>query len=328
MTSIQNTPTAETMYSSFPELEDSEMMKGAPTLLALLMAQAHLIGCSQQTVFPGNDLNFLHLATTPLIYGQYTNVVYPLRLQNPGDVPQLNPQGTPAENEIIRTQWAHTRRLFDMENNMDSALKRRFLEMVPREYKEDDAANRIRAPNASFLQLFERYVVNYGRSDESDREANLQRMKGPWDIQDGIMALINRTELGVRYAALCGVAHVINDQTARDIALLVIRRIPLLNDDYAAWTTEVNPTWPTFKSWWKRRFLLPKFTDAGRLGYGMAGTETPAGDNTADAAFEDSINNFAQAHAASQQAMANHSTLIAQLQQQAAECGFTTPAEC
>ena len=179
MTSIQNTPTAETMYSSFPELEDSEMMKGAPTLLALLMAQAHLIGCSQCTVFPGNDLNFLHLATTPLIYGQYTNVAYPLRLQNPGDVPQLNPQGTPAENEIIRTQWAHTRRLFDMENNMDSALKRRFLDMVPREYKEDDAANRIRAPNASFLQLFERYVTNYGRSDESDREANLVRMKGP-----------------------------------------------------------------------------------------------------------------------------------------------------
>ena len=242
MTSVQNTPTAEIMYSSFPDLEETEIMKGAPTLHWLLMAQTHLINCSQQTVFPGNELNFLHLATTPLVYGQFTNVGYPLRQQNPGDVPPLDPNGTPAQNEIIRTQWAHSKRLFDMENNMDSALKRRFLEMVPREYKEDDAANRIRAPNASFLQLFERYVVNYGRSDESDREANLVRMKGPWDIQDGIMTLVNRTELGVRYAALCGVSHVINDQTARDIALLVIRRIPLLNDDYAAWSTEVNPT--------------------------------------------------------------------------------------
>jgi uncharacterized membrane protein YgcG len=310
------TLSADDIHSAFPEIEDSDRITGRPTLWNLLILQKHLIKCAQAVVFPGHQQNFLHLVVTPLIWGQFTNAMYPAIPQDPGVVPPLDPNGTTAQNDIIRSNWAHTRRQRDLYVNMNTALNRRFLELIPQEYRAEDENARIRDPNASFLDVFARYTTTYGQTTEQDRAENEERMKAPWDIHDGIHVLLNRIELGVRFAALCGVAHQINDDRARDIALLCIRRVPLLLDDYNAWTEQVNPTWPNFKQWWKQRFLLPKFTDAGRLGYGMAGTEASNNAPADDVSFEESVNNFAQAHASSQQAMANHSAIISSLQQQ------------
>lgn len=295
------------MRDNFPE--PPEPVREEPTLHSLLGILKYLMECSQTHESDISDVNLLFVCLTPLIYANYTSTAYPTEPVDPGQVANYAGTTTEAERAQVKAQFEYNKKLFLEVKNMNKALTETFLALIPAEFTKQYKADRLRNPNELFRNVFDRFVNEYGITDENDRKANKERMEAEWHPNDGIQTLIGRIDDGIEFAHYAGAAHRISDSEAVDIALRTITRCGLFEHDYELWQQRQDHSWLGFKTFWKARMRLKKrCTRAGQLGFGMAGIQEAA--ETIEEAnlrieeqnrqYADSVAAFGAAHAATQ----------------------------
>ena len=111
-----------------------------------------------------------------------------------------------------------------------------------------------------------------------------------------------------------GEAQSLSDFRARytGVGIQVIMKCGLFIHDYELWQQEHDKSWLNFKIFWKSRARIKKKTvRAGQLGYGMNAEEVPTTED--NRLFEQSVDQFGQAHAATQAAIESLTTNNANL---------------
>jgi len=149
-------------------------------------------------------------------------------------------------------------------------------------------------------------------------------METEWHPTDGIQRLISQIADGIEYVHFTRQA--IPDAKAIDIRIRVIMHCGLFVHDCELWIQEHDKSWLTFKIFWRNHARLKKKTvRAGQLGYGMKAGEIASEES--DHHFEQSVDQFGQAHSATQSAIGslisnntnltnNVATSVSALQQQ------------
>lgn len=321
MTDYKATSVAE-MRAIFPTRP--EPIRGEPTLLELLRILKFLMDCSQTHESSLSVCNLLFLCIPPELYATFTNTIFPLLPADPGVMPNYQGANDVAARATIKAQWSNLFMVFNEVKNMNKALTEEFIALVAPVYTEEFRQNRISDPNLSFRDVFASFLMLYGEADENDRKNNKDRMEKDWHPNDGIQTLINQISSGIEYAHFAGQA--ITDMEAVDIGIRVIMKCGLFTHDYELWQQQLDKSWLNFRTFWKGRAKLKKKTvRAGQLGFGMNAEEIA--DEESTRLFEQSVDQFGQAHAATQASIqsltANNTSLtnnvatsVTQLQQQ------------
>ena len=298
------------MIAAFPEA--APKINGQPTLRELIRVIDHLIRCAQTHETDISPLKLLFLCIPPELYANYTAEAYPTIPNYPGPVPIYDPNQTGAEHANTKSTWEyHATRHADCKTMMSSLIDR-FLSLIDLTYKSDFENHRISNPNITFRECFHWFIERYGDVNELDRDENKSRMKKAWTLQDGWENLRRQMEDGQLYAQFA--QSPISEKEVVDIALLVIMKVGLFEQQYEAWKTEPNQSWFNFKTFWSAKVALKKSTAlrAGQFGYGMNAEE----DTISDLQMEQSIAQFTAGHQSTQSTIANLTNTNAQLQQQ------------
>ena len=292
--------TASEMRSAFPE--KPEPIRDEPTLQSLLRILRYLMECSQTISTDLSALNFLFVCIPPLLYGNYTNELYPLNPADPGLQPDYTGANSSAERANRKTQFSYAKCNRKEWENINKALNDTFLELCPAEYTKEFREQRISNPNSFFRDVFQQFLDLYGEADEHDRKENKERMEAEWHPNDGIQKLINQINTGREYAHFANQA--IGDPEAVDIALRVLMHCGLFAVEYADWQAQADKSWLNFKNFWKVKCRLKKKTvRAGQIGYGMSSLEGAAQEDEALRQYEDTVDQFSNAHLATQDAI-------------------------
>ena len=294
------------MTAAFPDAVPG--ITGEPSLQELIRVLKHLIVCSQSHETQGNNnLNLLHVCLPNHLYERYltdpVNQAYPQPIPHPGNSPTFTPEvqgGNSVRWNQEKITWEYNKIIFDDERTMNAALIDRFLYLLTPTYRAEFADARIANPNMTFQNAFHFFNEKYGTSTEVDREENKSKMKQQWQPQDGFEKLIRQIEDGVLYAYFSD--YPINDKDIVDMAITHILKTGIFANQYAQWHTRPDDQkmWANFKTFWNEKVRLKRNTTitAGQLGFGGNAVQSSATD--VDAEYENSVNNFAEAHAATQ----------------------------
>ena len=133
---------------------------------------------------------------------------------------------------------------------MDSALIARFVSLIKPAWQTEFSKKKISEPNMTFLACFKWFFDKYAKSDEYDREKNIELMKAPWSLQDDWIALKNQMEEGVIYGQLSGVP--VPDYQVVNIAIRLILDTGLFEVEYGQWIArpENRKKWSHMKEFW------------------------------------------------------------------------------
>ena len=118
----------EAMLAGFPSAVPA--IDGDISPMELLRVFRHLIECAQSTITAYHELNFLFLVVPPSVWPVYSNGPRPTPPVRPGTNPQSINSIT-VQNQMIKDQWAVSKKYFEEDQNMNKALTERFLELMP-----------------------------------------------------------------------------------------------------------------------------------------------------------------------------------------------------
>ena len=201
---------------------------------------------------------------------------------------------------------------------MTKALIERFLGLLATRIREAYQTSVLLAqPNATFIDVFRWFVDNYAYSTELDRTENRNRMLKDWHPNDGFDSLVNQIREGVLFASYAD--HELSDADIVDIATQVAMKSGIFNDAYKEWHRQpaADKTWANWQNFWRAEFkaAIDVSKAAGQFGFGNAATAN----QQADAEFDNSVAQFAEAHSATQTTIsgltATNQQLAAQNQQ-------------
>ena len=229
-------PTSEAdMLAGFPE--SIGMIVGRPTSKSLFRALRHLMECSQSHKVEGNNgLNLLHIAVTGAMCVYFMrnpagNV--PALTPDPGQAPQYAQGMDDAQRANVKLLWECAKMKRKEERNMNGALIKRLLQIIPTDYKTDFKVELAEVPNMTFQNAFLWFHNRYGMADENDRDDNRKAMDFEWTIDDNFPALSRRLDECLLYSAYLDMPYS-NDEMV-DAALRIILRTGQLTQEYQDW---------------------------------------------------------------------------------------------
>ena len=156
----------------------------------------------------------------------------------------------------------------------------------------------------------------YKRSNEQGRAHNKLLMHAKWTPTDGLEKLVTQINTGVMYAQY--VDHPIPYKEMVHTFIMVIMDYGLFNTSYKKWraSPKNNKTWAEATFFWNEEVTLKRTcaVTAGQCGFGGNSTATSITD--ADAAYEQSVNDFSLALYKSQTTISGLTATNTQLQQQ------------
>ena len=93
--------------------------------------------CSQTIDTDLSALNFLFVCIPPLLYGNYTNEVYPQNPADPGLSPNYAGTQSAADRANVKTQFSYAKMNYKEFEAINKALTEAFLELVLAEYTKE-----------------------------------------------------------------------------------------------------------------------------------------------------------------------------------------------
>ena len=299
--------------AAFPE--SVPKIIGAPNLREIIRVMHHLMQCSQSHASDASPLGLLFACLPQIIWSAYSQDAYPQDPRDPGAVLNINETWTPNEVLNFKAQWEHAKKRYEDFTTMNSALTDRFCSLIGQEYTADFTHMRISQPDTQFRQCLMYFLGKYGKTNETERAENKQRMKHQWTLQDGWERLQKQLDEGSIFGLFAD--QPIPEAELVDIGITVIGQTGLFATQYEQWHERPTDqkTWRHFCQFWKDKIQLKRDTNlnAGQFGFGMNANEA-GGD--VDAEFTNSVANFAQAHQKTQTTISNLTNTNAQLQQQ------------
>ena len=141
-------------------------------------------------------------------------------------------------------------------------------------------------------------------------------MHAEWKPTDGFEKLVTHIKIGVMYAEY--VNHPIPDQEMVYTFIMVIMKCGLFNTSYEKWHArpDKNKTWAKATVFWNEEVNLKRTCAVTAGKYGFVGNATAASTTDADAAYEQSVNDFSLAFNKSQTTISGLTATNTQLQQQ------------
>ena len=113
-----------------------------------------------------NGLNLLHIAVTGQMYNHVLLAggggAEPPRAEKPGEYTNKYPGGDPAQQSNEKQGWERGKCIHAEENNMESALIERILQLIPDKYKQDFLTAYARKSNTMFHQACMWFYNRYG----------------------------------------------------------------------------------------------------------------------------------------------------------------------
>jgi hypothetical protein len=201
-----------------------------------------------------------------------------------------------------------------MHKNVNAALISAFRQAIDPEIISDVETDPNVHQITDFINYFDQFMRQYGRTDALVTEKLLEDMKTPWDPTTMDMAkLICQIRDGMSYAQYIG--QPITLAAALQMAELLILKSGHMKTKYSNWKTlpAQDRNWTNFCLWWKEKHAIWKTTHISASEYGYGGTaEAQATEETIDA-----IN--AQVNAANAATFQNLSQQVRLLQQQNAQ---------
>ena len=148
--------------------------------------------CSQSHEVEGNNgLNLLHIAVSGAMYEYFLRGPgnEPALTQDPGPTPQYTAGMDESQQANVKLLWELAKMNRKEEKNMNGALIKRMLQLIPTDYKADFKMELAENPNMTFQEAFLWFHNRYGMADENDRDENRKSMEFEWTIEDDFPAL-------------------------------------------------------------------------------------------------------------------------------------------
>jgi hypothetical protein len=172
-----------------------------PTFRTLRVAQLQLNMNAASIFTHRGDGNHGHLVLTmnPTDFVLETNVAFVVP-----PVPPLNPVHAVAATaaQITETNRMHAaaRAEFKLYHDTDNTLRALLIAAVPYKYIEAIAHATLSFAQTTTLQILTHLWTTYGKINYVDLMDNVERMKAPWNPDDGIDALFAQLKQGREYA--------------------------------------------------------------------------------------------------------------------------------
>ena len=301
------------MITAFPEAVSK--VNGAPNLREIIRVMHHLMQCSQSHTSDASTLGLLFACLPQIIWSAYSQDAYPQDPQDPGAVLTIDEAWTPNEVLNYKAQWEHAKKRYEDFKTMNSALTDRFCSLIGQEYTADFTHMRISHPDIQFRSCLMYFLGKYGKTNETERAENKQRIRQQWTLQDGWERLQKQLNEGSIFGLFAD--QPIPEAEIVDIGITVIGQTGLFAAQYEQWHERPadQKTWRHFSQFWKDKIQLKRDTNLNASQFGFWGNANEAGDNV-DAEFSNSVANFAQAHQQTQSTINNLTNTNSQLQQQ------------
>jgi hypothetical protein len=201
---------------------------------------------------------------------------------------------------------------------MKTTLANVFLKALSLQVRASFLQWRLPEPNIIFADMFMWFVDHYGKTTVEDCEANRQCMAANWHLPDGFYTLVHRLFTG---AAFVGCTNfTMADCNIVDIGLRIIKWCSMYANEYKAWIAckavrpRIDKTFDSFKTFWAAKITLVNQTaiPASQYGYRMAATNN----NHFVLSYGETISNFGDAYAATQESVKLQGMTIALMQNQ------------
>ena len=186
----------------YPVLSPICPLGGKPTYLTLRTAQLQLNmnAKSVHTHRGGGEFGHLVLTMTPAKYLTITPI--------PFDIP-VPPTRNPVHavgatgNAMTETNRQHKadQKEYDTFIAVQNALRSQLIAAVPYKYIETLSDPDIAFGNTPVLTIFTHLMTTFGTISHDDLEENAERIKAPWNPDDGIDVLFSQIKVGREFAA-------------------------------------------------------------------------------------------------------------------------------
>ena len=307
-----NTTSKADMIAAFPDAVPK--INDAPNLREIIRVMHHLMQCSQSHASDASTLGLLFACLPQIIWSAYSPDDYPQDPQDPGAVLTINEAWTPNEVLNYKAQWEHAKKRYEDFKTMNSALTDRFCSLIKQEFTADFTHMRISQPDTQFRQCLMYFLGKYGKTNETERAENKQRMRQQWTLQDGWERLQKQLDEGSIFGLFAD--QPIPEAELVDIGITVIGQTGLFAAQYEQWHERPadQKTWRHFCQFWKDKIQLKRDTNLNAGQFGFGGNANEEGGDV-DMEFNNSVANFAQAHQQTQSTISNLTNTNAQLQQ-------------
>ena len=150
----------------------------------------------------GGQHGHIGLIMKPALYQTLSATAF-IRPNDPGPLPVYNPniRYTAADRESIAADHKENRRIFDLCNNVDTALKRQLIEAVDEIYLEEQRNRYTGYLTVTTQDLITHLLRRYGKITPGDLNRNNQRMAEPMDPSVPIDLFFKRIDECIELAA-------------------------------------------------------------------------------------------------------------------------------
>ena len=200
---------------------------------------------------------------------------------------------------------------------MYQALIERFFASIDMEYETDTREAVVVNPNATFLQVFDQAIRQYGRTTPTSRMKNLDSMMAQWHPSDCVQGLWRQIQDEANYTIFAGQG--IPENHLVDAALICIAHTQAYKQAYLDWCQEQNQTFAYLNTFFKAREDDQEEVEqeAGSLGYGMSAVD-PLDNGDATQQFKQTLTDFAASIAGQELHYAEAANVASQQQVQMA----------
>ena len=177
---------------------------------------------------------------------------------HPGNVPAYLPQGSPAENMVIRETWQKVMKEWPKDANVNKALVKWFLSLLPQEHLKLYQTSLIWQPYGRFENTYTRVYREYGICNKVELKKSREIMKAQWNPAEEFKILPKRFD-----EAIIFVAFAKNNISAGDTLTLlfdVILKTSVFQTNYKEWNnlTDNKRTLVNTLGWWGKKCRIKK----------------------------------------------------------------------
>jgi hypothetical protein len=209
-------------------------------------------------------MNLLFCACPENVYGSFTADLYltnfaPFLLVI-GKVPDYMGCIDYKDCTSKRTKHALTKKTRADIVTMNAALANIFLNALSSQVHASLQQHCLCKLNIVFVNMFEWFVGNYGKTTAKDRDANRLHMAASWHPTNGFDTLALHLFTGAAYAGCTG--YTMADRDINNIGLCVIKRCGMFAKEYKTWIARkadrprTIEMFNTFKTCWAAQITL------------------------------------------------------------------------
>ena len=254
--------------------------KPTPSTLQIIERELTANAMEVPSTRGGGDHGHAALVTSPEDYLNMTGVAF-VPPQHPGQAPVHAPNATNAQIHAADTTYNRDLQEYLVYRDTATKLKNQLIKAVPAEYIHILKDPKFAFANVTVMQLLTHLKTEYGKLTPAYLEKQREKLKAPWNPDDGIEKLFNKAQ-DVQALAATSTSPISND-AIMVLLLLSLQDSGVMTTYISEWNRkpEADKTWTNFREHFKQankqRCSELTIAQAGFRASQMANvTETPA----------------------------------------------------